>query len=80
LTNVQKALSQKDEVLNSIFSELNEISKWREDKERRIEELLKNKRKFVADEMNSHNIKFVNIANRYRKNCGGSWDVLICKY
>lgn len=41
---------------------------------------MKTKSKFVADEMNSHNIKFINSGNRYKKNCGGSWDVLISKY
>ncbi len=41
--------------------------------------MLTNRKKFVADEMNSHNIKFINIGNRYKKNCGGSWDVLISK-
>jgi predicted RNase H-like nuclease (RuvC/YqgF family) len=29
---LQRGLAQKDEVLNSIFSELGELSKWREEK------------------------------------------------
>jgi hypothetical protein len=45
-----------------------------------FEDSSKSKKKFVADEMNSHNIKFNNMGNRYKKSCGGSWDVLLCKY
>jgi hypothetical protein len=45
-----------------------------------LEGVLSGKKRFVADEMNSHNIKFNNIGSRFKKNCGGSWDILICKH
>lgn len=34
---------------------------------------------FIADSMNPHNKKFLQIGNRYKKTMGGSWDLLICQ-
>ena len=45
-----------------------------------IEDIVTNKRKFIADEANPHNRKFTQIGNRFKKNGGGTWDVLFCKY
>ena len=39
----------------------------------------KQKRKFIADPTNSHNAKFVQAGNRFKKSGGGSWEILMCK-
>ena len=41
--------------------------------------MVRQKRKFIADPVNPHNLKFLQIGNRFKKSGGGSWDLLMCR-
>ncbi|CAM6001184.1 unnamed protein product [Sphagnum balticum] len=80
VTQLERVVEGKDEIINTIFHELRDIAQWRQEHDRTLDELSKNKRKFLLEETNPHNSKFIQIGSRFRKTTGGSWDVLCCQH